>query len=381
MLPLDKVKARQLFSEVGKLTFPPLRCEDGLVYEVSDFYNTAEKLFKGAFSVEEVRRGEDIRLLESLIEDISSPIQITPTANLVRSLQMTPAHRDRLVAAFAAKIAKVSGDDRSFSSSMYSVDDAVGRLMYTCDEQHIPTGELMKALRSYYVRHSGAIRCSDTLRNTGDSGSLPRVVNEFNAKLRALGDKRIPEIEADEVKPSGIDGKVDVHYYWESPQAQRLMRDFKKLRFGSGLKPLTAVEMDGLQWKGSLREFLTELSNWRRDDEKGTAEDYFHQKCNLLEALLNTLRAGPDRDEANRQLVALLSSLDAEHVSRIEWFWHAKNLLPASFGKAEGAMSAKLRDLLESSNNTVLYAYAQVWKTLSIEAPKANATLPHDRKP
>ncbi|HWP43257.1 MAG TPA: hypothetical protein VNO14_08495, partial [Blastocatellia bacterium] len=210
MLPLDKAMARQLFSEVEKLKFPILSCGDGLVYEVSDFYKTAEKVVMAGFSAEEKRRGEHIRFLELLISDISSPVQIAPAANLIRSLELSRTQRESLVAAFAARLAKVSGDDRSFSSSMHSVGDEIGRLLHTCNKQGIATSDLLTALRAYYVRHFGSSRCSDTLRDAGDTGPLPRQVNEFNTRLRAYSESNIPEIEADEVKPSRVEGKVDV---------------------------------------------------------------------------------------------------------------------------------------------------------------------------
>src|SRR5437762_10106175 len=60
-------------------------CDSGLVYEVSDFYKTAAKLFREAFSIKEKRRGEHIRFFESVIDDISSPVQIPPAANVIRS--------------------------------------------------------------------------------------------------------------------------------------------------------------------------------------------------------------------------------------------------------------------------------------------------------
>jgi hypothetical protein len=375
-LPLDKVRARELFSEIEKFKFPALSCNDGLVYDVSGFYKTAELLYKTAFNVGEMRRGDNSRFVESLIDDISSPVQIAPVANLIRSLDMSRTQRETAVAAFAARLAKVSGDDRSFSGSIFLVGDEIGRLVHACNEQSVTTAELTRAQRSYYVRHYGSSRCSDTFRNVGDRGLLPREVNEFNARIRATAEKKIAEIEGDEVKPSRIEGKVDVHFYWASVEAERLMRDFKQLRFGSGLKPLTFAEMDNLKWKLSLREFLARLSAWR-GDEQDSSEDYFHEKCLLFEGLLDTLTVGPDRDDVNRQFVNLLCEFDVKRASRIEWFWHAKRLLPAVFSRASGEESAKVRALMESSSNTVLYAYSQVWKTLSTQAPvKPTASLP-----
>ena len=365
MLRFDKAKALQLFTEIGKLKFPPVSCDRGLVYEVSDFYITAAKLFRDAFSVKEKQAGEHIRFLESLIDDVSSPVQIAPAANTVRSLEMSREQRQTLVTAFASQIAKLSGDDRLFSSSIYSVDNEIGRLLHTCNEQGVYSIELIRSLRSYYIKQFSASRCSDTLRNTGDTGALPAEVTSFNNRVRTLTDNNnVLEIEAKDVKPSRIDGKVDVHFYWESPRALDLMERFKRLRFGSGRNPLTAAEMDTVQWRADFNEFFKALLAWDKNDE-ASVEDYFHQKCNLFEGLMNIPLRTPERDEVIRKFSSFLWQLDLKSVNRIEWFWHAKNLLPRDFSKDSGDRSADLRTILQSSNNLVLYAYAEVWKTLS----------------
>jgi hypothetical protein len=378
MLRVDKAKALRLFGEIGKLKFPPVNCDAGLVYEVSDFYKTAAKLFEEAFSAKEKQRGEHIRFLESLIEDISSPVQIPPAAHLVRSLDVSREQRESLVTALASRMTKLSGDDRSFSSSIYSVDDEIARLVHSCNEQGVSVIELIRSSRSYYLKHFSASRCSDTLRNTGDTGPVPHEVNQFNKRVRSFAEKKVSEIEPEEVRPSRIEGKVDVHFYWRSPRSQKLMQSFKQLKFGSGRKPLTKAEIDSVEWRTDFSEFFKGLLAWDKNDED-SVEDYFHQKCNLFEGVMNLPLGVPEKDEVIREFVPFLWRFDLKSLSRIEWFWHAKNLLPRALGQQGGESSANRRAVLESSNNLVLYAYAEVWKTLS-SPPKDNAE-PANRKP
>jgi len=261
---------------------------------------------------------------------------------------------------------------------MYAVDDEIGRLLHTCNEQGVSAIELIRSLRSYYVKHLSGSRCSDTLRNTGDTGPLPREVNQFNKRVQARNEKNVSEIEAEEVKPTRIEGKADVHFYWRSPRAQKLMESFKRLKFGSGRKAFAAAEIDTVEWRAEFGEFLKQLLAWDKNDEE-SVEDYFHQKCNLFEGLMNIPLGATEKDEVTREFVPFLWRFDLKSLSRIEWFWHAKSLLPRTLSQDAGERSANRRAVLESSKNLVLYAYAEVWKTLSSQ-PKENAQ-PANGKP
>ncbi|HLG16374.1 MAG TPA: hypothetical protein VJH03_17985 [Blastocatellia bacterium] len=363
MIRLDRVKARQLFSETGSLKFAALSCSDGLAYEVSDYYTTAAKLAQEGFSAREMRRDEHIRFLESLVSELSSPVQVAPVANVIRSIKASRPQREMLLAAFASALTKTSGDDRSFSSSLYAAGQEIAKLQDACKDQGIPTSELIAALRAYYVRHFSASRCSDTLRHPGDSGRMPPEVNDFNNRLRALSEKNISEIDADEVKPSRVEGAVDVHFYGRSPRAAEIINSFKRLKFGAGRTPLTPAETDTDQWRSDLGEFLTRLSAWEKD-ERESEEDYFHQKCNLFQAVLTSLPPWPGRDDVRMQFIAFVSDFDLKRGSRIEWFWHAKTLLE-DLDRIRAETRAKVIGQLESSKNPVLYLYAQMRKTLA----------------
>ncbi len=371
MLGLDKAKARKLFSEIDRPKFAPVNCSDGLVSEVSDYYETAAKLAKEAFSVEEMRQEEHIRFLELLMLDISSPVQLAPVAKVIHSMKLSRPQRESLVAGFASVLRKMKGDDRSFSASMYAVGQEIGKLDYVCRQKGISTSELSAGLREYLVRHFSAERCSDTLRLPTDKGPLPSTVKRFNERLLAFDEKKVLEIEADEIKPSKILGAVDLRIYWQTPPSSEIMQSFKSLRFRPGRTTVTRAEAETHEWRSALDEHLKRLSAWKKGKEESD-EEFFHQKCLQYEAVLLSLPHWPERDEVVMEFLDFLDGFDLKHGSRIEWFWHEDSmtrrldLLPkGKVGVSE--VRAKLIRQLQSAKNPVLYLYSQMRKTLSDE--------------
>lgn len=323
------------------------------------------------FHTKEKQRDEHTRFLASLVDDVTSPLQIGPVVNLLRTLDLSKEQLETLVYALSSRLEKISGDDRSFSSSAFAIDDETSRLLHSCDEKGISGTLLIRALRSYYVRHFSADRCSDTLRDANDNGALPGIVNRFNKRVRELPDDNIGEIEADEVKPSRIQGKASVDFYWTSTRSQKLMETFKNLKFGSSRKPLTASDIDTAEWKGDFDQFLKQLQSWDKDDE-ASVEDYFHQKCNLYEGVRSLPLSKQRREEVLREFISFLWRFDLKSLKRIEWWWHARTLLPPSM-KDLSQLNQERRELLEASNNAVLFEYADVSKVLSQTGEKAGA--------
>lgn len=369
MLRHDKSKARSLFADIGKLKLDPLTCSDGMVYVVSDYYKVAGKLAQEAFDKEEMARNEHIRFLEALVSGMTSIVEVPSVINLVRTVKISRSERNSLVSALVPVLAKISGDDRSFSSSMFILGEEMGRLVFLCDQEGIPSAELIRALRTCYVRHFSANRCSDTLRNVGDKGPLPSPVIKFNEMARKLVDKNIPELEADEVKPSRIDGKVDNRFYWQTPVAKELMAKYKQLRLEPGYKPPAPPKPDteSVQWQLDLDKFQKRLSEWKQDENE-SFQDYFHQKCLMYEGVLE-LPPWPGRTEAAMPFIAFLNEFDLKNGSRIEWFWHANSLVQR-LRRSPGPGSARLLGQLESSTNLVLHVYARTERVLSTPTQK-----------
>lgn len=114
-MPLNKRKARQLFDEI-KLKLDPLDCENALAYDLDAFSEATLAIAQTAFSSEETKRGEHIYFVENYISSIKSSNQIGPAIRVLLSLKTTDLELARLGRAFSTALAKVPGDDRSFSA-------------------------------------------------------------------------------------------------------------------------------------------------------------------------------------------------------------------------------------------------------------------------
>jgi hypothetical protein len=112
ILLIDKQKARELFSEIAKLQLQPLACEDALVYDVSDFYATLKKITETSFSRKGVSNNEPLRLVESYIGRLVSPVEIAPIIDVITSIKTSRSQMELLVYTFSKQLNSISGDDR-----------------------------------------------------------------------------------------------------------------------------------------------------------------------------------------------------------------------------------------------------------------------------
>jgi hypothetical protein len=363
MLAVDKAKARQLFTEIPKLQLQPLRCEDALVYDVSDFYDTLDSIAQTTFSREEKEENLHFYLVQSYVDGMTSPVQIGPIAKVILSVgKDSPAQLSQLVRAFNMALVKISGDDRSFSFSISQGSGGRGitELVAACREQGIPTDDLLNAAREYFVRHLRGSRCADNVDAKDRTFSDPNYINHLNSLLLEAdpGKKTLTLIAADDMRPSAIKGVAEEYPYWQSPEAQRLLLRLKKLRFGSGTTALTTEQKKDADWQSSLREMLDDLTAWDGSKEKSEA-DFFHQKSILFEGLLGIIPSGSERDSV---LTAFISFLNKPHIqqdSRIDWFLHMEGLVKATRSFTEPERSEILKTL-NGSGDPIIQLYANL---------------------
>lgn len=366
MLALDKQEARQLFVAIPKPKLPPLSCTDALSYDVSEFYSTLSNIARASFSKEEKRLDEHIRFVQSYLEDMRSPVQVEPMAKVILSLNPSPAQLTLLVHSFSNTLEKISDDDRSFS---FSIENFGGRgitqLVGACKRQGVSRNELLQASRAYFVRHLSASRCADNVNPSQQNFSDPGFIAYFNKLLLEVdpSNKHLPPITPDDTKPLKIEESAKVYPYWESVESKKLLFDIKKLKFGSGIKPLTAIDMATPDWQSKLGEFLNNLANWDTGTEK-SQEDYFHQKSILYEGLYKLVPAGPERDNVLSSYAAFLRQPTIQQSSRIEWFLHANALVNIAHS-SKGDERSKILEIL-SREDTVLQVYADIEKLLPI---------------
>lgn len=367
MLEVDKQKARQLFGEISKLPLQPLGCEDALVYEVSDFYDTLNSLAQTAFTKEEVAANEHIYFVQSYVDGMVSPVQVEPVAQVILSVGKSyPAHLSQLVRAFSVALTKISGDDRSFSFSISKGSGGRGitELAAACKQQNIPTDNLLKSVREYFVRHLHSSRCADNVDAKDRNFSDPKYLEYFNSLLSETDPdkKTLALITADDTKPTGIAGSITEYPYWQTPEAKKLLIGVKKLRFGADNKPLTAEQKKEAEWQLSLRGMLNDLVAWDGSKEKSEA-DFFHQKSVLFEGLLGLAPSGTERDHVLNTFMAFLSKPLIQRDSRIDWFLHADALIKATHSSPDPERS-KILEMLGNSGDPILQLYANLEKVL-----------------
>jgi len=301
LLAVDKQKARELFSEIRKLELSSLTCEDTLLYDVTDFYDTLKDVVQAAFTPEEIRQGEHIFFVESHIGSLTSPLQTAPAVQTVLALKLSPTQLDSLVRALSRALKKISGDDRAFGETAFSLSRNIAQLVKVCGEQEVARDELLTAYRDYLIRHHNGNRCSDNAKQVSVS-----YIEFFNQTLRLENQpsqKTIAPILREELKPAKIEGGPKYDLYWQTPAAKKILRGIKELRFGpmdkqlaaqaekKAVPALTEAERDSLEWKQRLTEFLREWQEWKASDEASEA-DYFHQKCVSFGSLIELTPSG-----------------------------------------------------------------------------------------
>lgn len=377
MLTVDKQKARELFKEISNPKLPPLSCDEALVYDVSDFYDTLNKIALTTFSQEEIGRDEDVRFVGIYMERLSSPAQFNPVANTVLSIATSASRLEMLAHDFSAALKNISGDDRSFSFSL--MEEAFGRnirrFVEACKQYNVSRSELLEAVRVYLIKHLRDARCVDNLVaqerdyiNRNAVGYINKLLLEIDPSKKNLAPVLVSEIE-----PSKVDNSARIFPHWESLESKRLLFKVKELRFGSSSKPLTALEKDTAEWQAKLRGFINDLADWDSRTEKSEA-DYFHQKSNLFMALLEIVPAGPLQDTVIVNFVAFLRQPVIQQDNRIEWFLHVNELVQIA-RSARLDTRAKILDALSNSDNSILKLYSSVENLLTASSKRSNQML------
>lgn len=369
LLSVDKPKAREMFAQIPKLQLAALDCEDSLVYNVSDYYATLKRIAETTFKPKEIKRNEHVRLVESRLSQMVSPSEVVPALDTVSTINVSSTQRQLLLDSLSSALGKASGDDRCFTASLYYLDQAMKSFIAQCVRQGISRYEVLRSYRAYLIRHLAAARCADNAVFFR-KGTQEALIASFNA-MRSQSDGSVLEISADDIKPVRVAGSVKAHTHWQSHKASVLLTRIKKLRFGSGKAPLTAAERETLDWQTEMDEFLKDMADWTKEDEQ-SAEDYFHQKCLLLKALIELAPKKGTRENLISKFVEALNDFDLSRGSRIEWFWQARFLFVDAW-QVDGTSSSAPRLVMNKSDtlpivdytrNPVLYLYSQVEKLL-----------------
>lgn len=324
MLSIDVPRARDLFLEIPPPAVAPLSCDDALVYDVSNFYQALSAMVSRGFTDKERAKQEHVNFLLGYMARATSPLQFPPLADVIRTVNVTPAQREILWSRFNGLLENTRPDGRTYT-------------VLVAD-----SGRRQPEIQAYIDKNSGA-GCPDDA-----------------APAR--------ELTSGETQPARTGSTPKLDRYWQSADALRLLQDGKKLRLNSANQPLSDADRASPEWRQQLADYLTELADWGPAQEKSEA-DYFHQKCLVFVNLIDLIPSGSDRDQAMAAFVDFIGSSTLQQQSPVEWYMEANAMIERVQGAKNGE-AAKILEDFEGSGNPVLALSNELEKVLGRKVPE-----------
>lgn len=369
LLPLDKVKARNLFLEIPPLQLPKLTCEDYLVYDVGYYYDVLGKVARQSFGPKEVADGEPARFLERYTTSISSSSQVAPAARLLAAAGLRKQDFENLLPALSGSLGHIYGDDRSFTASVSEASEQISGLADHARGLGASPLVLLEGYRRYLVNNLAGERCADddlmqgaptsSLGNaTAPGGLSTAAINYFNQKLAK---PPILPLTEDEVTPSRVQGAAAGLRSCQDEECKQLATQYQGLIFNANGTPVSQADRDAAEWHTRLQDLLNAMANWK---ESGGAADLeqFRDKCALFGLLLGVIPPGPDREHV---LMAWLDYLDGnrmEQDDRMSWFLPVNTMVGRVALDPPGL--GKLSDALRKARNPVIALYMELERVL-----------------
>jgi hypothetical protein len=319
MLPLDKTKARELFREIIRPSLPALTCDDPLVYDISDYYQTLGVVANGTFTPAERAKEEHLNFLLDYLGQASSAAALAPLEHVILSAAVTPEQREILWTRFNGLLENIQPDGRSFVAALPEI------------LRELPPAS--KASLDIFKQRS--IGCTDD--------SAPNVTIELSTGPVQAGNT--PHVER----------------YWQSAVAKQMLEGAQRLRYVSEGKPRPDAERTTPEWQTQLTDYLNAIAAWTSSQEKSEA-DYYHQKCVVYEALVELIPPGEQRDKTLSAYVNFVGNSNLQQESPVEWFMHVHSMLDRVRSTNSGEPT-KVLAAFEASGNSVLALYAALEKT------------------
>jgi hypothetical protein len=363
LLPLNAAKARELFEQIQFPALAPVGCGERFSYDLDLFYQALAKVASTAFTAKEKEKGRPIGLLAPFVSTLQSHAQVKPVAELLVNAKLSASDIGQLANTFAASLAQLRGDERSFAAAMgpggANVSGAMSSLIAALEEKEVSSVALLRAYRQYLVSNFGDAHCASMrgqMNRDIAADPLPQAVQSFNQQFRReLQTAQIPPITVDDLKNARIIAPAPPAPYWQSPESKHLQAEMRKLRYGNGDDSSTGGDKPAPAPASQVTDFLTQLEAWQPDNEP--AVDVFHQKSTLYENLLDLVSTGPQRSQVIDSFVQLLQQNSGQLPSRIEWFLPADDLLS---GKRAGDAREEVIQAFLNSGDPILGLYARL---------------------
>jgi hypothetical protein len=308
MLPLDAPAARKLFGEIARPRLAPLTCDDALVYDLPDFYQTLGAVVNGAFTQKERSKNEHLNFLADYLGQAASPQEVPSLAQVIQGAGVSAQQREGLWAALGGLLENMQTDNRSFSASLSSLNLA----------------ELQSSLEKYRQKNHAC----DT-----DTANAPAG----------------PSNGASQAARKPLTPKLDM--YWQSPAAQQLLAAGKKLRYSPTGALLTDADRSTPEWQQQATDYMNQLAGWTADQESSEA-NYYHEKCIVLMALIELVPPGPLNEQLLADYIDFIGNSNLLQQNPAEWFVEPRSLLDRLYPNS--VVHATILNAFQRSGNPVL---------------------------
>jgi hypothetical protein len=208
-------------------------------------------------------------------------------------------------------------------------------------------GELLRAWRSYFIKHGRSARCSEAESRAAAEEELRAAFN----KRVALLTPDIPPITRDDIKPESFGERMKIVTFGatENSIVQTIKSDYSHLRFASD------EERDTPEWNNQALEFLNKLEQRSKDFGQSERETFF-QKAEWYGALVYVAPDGRLRQLFLDSYVKFLASSPIERESPPEWLVWVNRLI----GAAEVPDRSAWLDQIEAAGDSTIAIYCHL---------------------
>ena len=362
MLNLDAERARKLFLEIPTIKAPALSCSQSLAYDMTDFYKTLGLIASKTFSAVEIEQGEKLRFIQSYVETLQSPAQVSPMLNVLIDSRLTAADLSIVGKSLSNALGKLSSDPRSFAASLVNGDliANVERFLKLYSDNDLPTTELISSFHSYLLAQLNSVHCSDVAASTAATKQIWASLDRFSTWLNE-------PIKAGDVKPSRIEPMDTDEQFWTSSQSSGLLMKLKALRFGDGKEPLSIEARATNDWQQKMELLLADIDQWDGTSEK-SGLTYFHEKANLYNGLFELAPANDSKLRVLLRFAGYLRNSEVRDQSHIEWLLHLHSLFK-KIKRLEAADRTRVFDVFRNSGNQALQLYSDYDLLLTTPVP------------
>jgi hypothetical protein len=325
LLPLDSRKAAALFSRLEPPKPPRVECDSILVYDVSGVYDLLGEIAPVY--------GAPAKLLGQYAAAIASPVEVGPMARVLAAAKLENTEFQSAAASFASALGRISGDDRSFTSSHNCARD-IDALVEELKRRKLSPLPLIEAYRLYLITHLSSARCADNdqvlgggtsfglLTGAETAGQTGDFVGYFNTRLRMDPLLPITELES---TPLRLEGTAARTSFCQDDDCKDIAARYRRLVLNDAGVPFPPAGRSTPEWKARLGEYLSAVDRWKPAD-KTTAAGYYHERCQAYADALS-VADGASRETVVRALVAFAAASPLQKTNRLEWFLPINGLI------------------------------------------------------